>query len=34
MKVGLESFFVEEISGSRFIVKRFIRDFVWNKHET
>jgi hypothetical protein len=29
-----ESYFIEEVSQNRFIVKRFIRDFVWKKHES
>ena len=29
-----ESYFLEELSRNRFIVKRFIRDFIWNKDKS
>lgn len=31
---GRESYFLEEVSQGRFIVKRFIRDFIWNKDKS
>lgn len=27
-----ESYFLDEVSENRYIVKRFIRDFIWKKH--
>jgi len=27
-----ESYFLDEMSPNRFIVKRYIRDFIWKRH--
>ncbi len=29
-----ESYFLDEVSENKYIVKRFIRDFIWKKHES